>query len=405
MRHLGWLTLLAFSLASVSCGGTEHESDGARAPIASAESVAFTYDSLALAENQEIFIGSPFSLIVVPDLDDDGALKEIWVSDFYSNTLLQFDGTGRFVRRLGGAGLGPQEFSTVGQMFLSADEVGAVEMRRREVKWFSRDDGSLRRVTQFRTGSIGISPPVSLGDLLVFPLLDPVKRTSIGLYQASADQWTRTGPLPEPYRRSYDSGRGAFASFFRYLYLDQFDQSSVLLAFSGVDSVYRFDPRANEFSVLGAVPSRIRRGLEGECRFAGDAPDPARAMRECGSPRELFSTVSGAWRLDDGRIAVIHTDQQTEGEPPRVVVTGTSYLTLLSLDSGNACVDLRIPGGQDSRAVYDLKTDALFILDRRLSGTSSTLWLLRVPIPPESACPGKMQASGWRYLTGPTPPA
>lgn len=396
MRPSRRLTIVLFALASTSCGEPRREQNPGGARAASAEPVTVAYDSLALAEDQEVFIGSPFSLVVVPASDNGRGLAEIWISDFYSNTLLQFDGSGRFNRRMGGAGEGPHEFSTIGQLFLSADEVGAVELRRREVKWFGRSDGKVRRVTQFRKGAIGISPPVSLGDALVFPLLDPIEHTSVGIYRAANDTWVRTGPLPEPYRRSYEKGRGAFASFFRYLYIDRFDQSSILIAFSGVDSIYRFDPRDTVATVLGAIPRRARRGLEGECRFAGDAPDPALAMKECGSFRELFSLVSGVWMLDVDRVAAVHTDQHTEGEPPRVVVTGTSYLTILDLKSGAACVDMRIPGGKDARAIYDMQRNTLFVLDRRVDDTKSTLWLLSIPIPEMLTCPAGHRASGWR---------
>lgn len=390
--------LLAIVL--LACGDPDRDPSDEGVRTERTEPVLLPYDSLAIAEDQDVFIGSPFSLLVVPSSSTDGALEEIWVSDFYSNTLLHFDGRGRFVRSLGGTGEGPHEFSTIGQVFHSGDEVGAVELGRREVKWFGRTDGKHRRITSFTRGSIGISPPVSIGDALVFPLLDPIDHTSLGAYHPSRDRWERIGPLPEPYRRSYERGRGGFASFFRYLYVDRFDDSSVLMAFSGVDSLYHFDPRDTVATVLGAIPRRTRRGLEGECRFAADAPDPRLAMRECGPPRELFSPVSGAWMLDSRRVAVVHTDQHAEGEPPRVVVTGTSYLTILDLGTGQACVDLRIPGGLDARAVYDLKGSTLYILDRRVDDTRSTLWLIGVHVPDLAACPAGSRAAGWRVRSG-----
>lgn len=353
---------------------------------------------MALAEDEEIYIGNPFSLLVVPRSPESSSPGEIWVSDFYANVLLQFDGTGRFVRRLGGPGTGPHEFTTIGQLFLTDDEVGAVELRRREVKWFRRADGAYLRGAQFQTGSIGISPPVAVdgGRGLAFPLLDPVSRTSVAILDAASGTWTRGGSLPDAYRRSLDRGRGAFASYFRYVYLDALDPSALLLAFSGVDSLYRHEPGRAATSAIGGIPRRSRRGLEGECRFAGDAPDPAMAMRECGNPRELFSPVSGAWRLGDGRLAVVHTDQRSEGVPPRVVVTGTSYLTVLDPAGDAACVDLRIPGGSDARAVHDLKAGTLFVLDRRVTGERSTLWLLAVPVPSIGDCPREALVRGWR---------
>jgi hypothetical protein len=385
--------LLALSAAPLlSCGEPGRgAARGAHGPGANA--IVVRYDSMAVAEDQEIYIGSPFSFVVVPAEAGGGALREIWVSDFYSNTLIQFDGAGRFRRRVGGPGSGPGEFNGVGQLFLTgtaeAGEVGAVEFRRRELQWFARATGKLRRIAQFGSGSIGISPPVQLGadSTLVFPMLDPLTRTSLGIFDQRTTRWARAGLLPEPYRRSIEKGQGAFANFFRYVYIDKLDTASVLVAFSGVDSLYRFDSRTRTTTALGMIPRRVRRGLEGDCRFAADAPDPRQASKECGSPRERFSPINGAWVLSDGRLAVVHTDQHSQGRPPRVLVTGTSYLTVLDRESNTACVDMRIPGGDDARAVYDLKGDALYILDRRVTDVRSTLWLLTVPIPPMSGCP------------------
>ncbi len=146
---------------------------------------------------------------------------------------------------------------------------------------------------------------------------------------------------------------------------------------------------------LGGIPRRARRGLEGECRFAGDAPDPGRAVRECGSIRDRFSPLFGAWTLDDDRLAILHTDQHAEGRPPNQVITGTSYLTVLDRRTGTACVDMRIPGGDDARTVYDLKKNILYILDRRVTDVRSTLWLLVVPVPAMSDCPAGHLMAGW----------
>ncbi len=185
--------------------------------VSSSSTIVIPYDSMAIAEDEEVYIGNPFSLVVVPADAPGAELREIWVSDFLANTILQFDRSGNFQRRIGQPGPGPHEFEGAGLLFLTADsEVGAVEFRRRELKWFDRESGDFLRTVPFESGSIGMSPPVRLGvdPVLVFPLLDPLRKTSLGIFDARTRQWTRAGSLPAPYRRSVEQGRGAFAAFF-----------------------------------------------------------------------------------------------------------------------------------------------------------------------------------------------
>lgn len=396
MRPSFCIPLLLGAVLLLSCGERGTPQEG-RAPSQAEIGTLLLYDSLSIAEDENLYIGNPFSLLVVGDSLNGEAPREIWVSDFYSNTVLLFGKDGRFVRRFGAPGPGPHEFTGAGQLFLSKAELGAVEFRRREMKWFNRETGEFLRTISFGSGSIGMSRPVAVGDhSLMFPLVDAVTRTSLGIFNAANREWTRVGYLPAAYLRSIEQGRGAFATYFRFAFVDTLDAESAVVAFSGSDSLYRYDMRERTMFPIGKIPRYARRGIEGECRFAGDTPDPQRTTKECGSLRERYSTLLGAWTLSGKRLAIVHTDQQATGTPPSVLITGTSYVTILNMAENTACVDLPIPGGNDARAVYDVARDVLYALDRRVDDTRSTMWLLKVPLPSPSECPSKHRATDWR---------
>ncbi len=388
---------LALVFLVSSCGEEREHSERGSAGHAST-GLPLPYDSVRLAEDEEIYIGNPYSLIVVPVQEGGGRLREVWVSDYFSNSILQFDGDGTFQRRIGQPGPGPHEFTAVTLLFLpEPDEVGAVDDRRHEIKWFDRNNGELRRFIRHETGRIGKSPPVKVdggAPTLVFPLLDRMSQTSLGFLDLDTETWTHTGPFPGPYRRSVEQGSGMFAGLFPDVLLDRLAEAAILVAFSGVDTLYRFDLRDRSAIALGKVPRLHRRGIDGECRFAYETPEWDRT--ECGSPSEQFSVMTGAWVLGDGRIAVVHVDYHGEGRPPARVYTGHGHLSVLDRERDVACVDIPVPGGDDSGAFTDLKDDVLYTLDRRLTDVSVETWLLQIPIPSMAECPEGHLVQGWR---------
>jgi hypothetical protein len=348
------------------------------------------YDSVLIGENDDIYLGAPFSVIVVRHDRDDPRIREIWVSDYYANSILQFDGDGFFVRRIGQPGPGPHEFSAVTLAFLSGpDEVGAADHYRHEVKWFDRETGELRRFLRYGNGSMGRSPPFEFdygGTRLVFPLLDNVSQSSLAILDLENEDWTRSGPFPGPYRRSVEQERGAFASLFSDVMLDSLDENAILVAFGGADTLYRFDLRDRSAAPLGKVPRLIRRGVEGECRFVYGSSG-YRDRTGCDMPFEQFSVMTGAWVLTSGRIAVVHTDCHGEGQPPAIEYDCAGYLTVMDQTRDEACVDLLVPGGGDAGRFATLEGDNLYTLDRRITDVRVETWLLQTPVPSMVNCP------------------
>lgn len=384
VRRLTTAALLVVSVASGACDDTASNATSS-ARVQGRGSML--YDSLRIAEGQEVFVANPLSLLAVP-IQRGLEGTELIVADAGTGSYLQFDGRGHFVSRTGRPGDGPGEFRLLGQVFLDGpSEIGAVEISSRQVKWFDRNSGQVLRVSRYGTGTIGLSEPVQTANSdLIFPLLDLGSRTSIGVFRKRTGTWERAGPFPQAYTRSVDQGRGAFAAYFRYLAIARNDDSTFVLGFAGVDSLFIVDERSLAVLSARAVPRLRRRGLEGECRFSGDAPDPARAFRECGLVRDRFSPITGIWQVREGLVAVLHTELTTVGEPPRVLLRGRSFLSLIDTRTGSGCIDLPVPGGSEVRAVHDLKERMLYILDRRVTDTTSALWLLKARVPDMHDC-------------------
>ena len=177
--------------------------------------------------------------------------------------------------------------------------------------------------------------------------------------------------------------------------LHRLDEETVLVAFAGADTIYRFDLRERSAIPLGKVPRLHRRGIEGECTWEYETPGYTRRT-DCAPPGEQFSTMRGAWVLRDRRIAVMHVDYHGVGRPPARVYTSRGHLTVLDWDADEACVDIPVPGGDDSGSFADIKEDVLYTLDRRLTDVSVETWLLQIPIPSMAECPEGHLMHGWR---------
>jgi hypothetical protein len=280
-------------------------------------------------------------------------------------------------------------------VFVSPDgTVAAVDDRERAIKWFDRESGDLRRFLRFETGWIGTTPPVHLNreqEILVFPLTDFESRTSLGVLYLDEGRWERAGSLPDPYHQSLDEGSGGFAAFFYAGLVAPFDSSEVVVGLSGSETLFRFDVSEGTGSPLGRVPHRFRRGARDDLWRNFDIP----SEYGTGMPFSWASTMMSMGRLSDGRIAVVHVDQEYEGTPPALHLTGTHYLTVLDPSTDVACIDIPVPGGNESRTVVAIQNDHLYLLDRRIVGMDSEAWMLRLPVPSMDDCPSAHRGGGW----------
>jgi hypothetical protein len=355
------------------------------------------FDSLRLGEDSEAYIGQPVSLMVEPSEIGSG-IDRVWVSDHFANTIVRFGPDGSVEGRLGNPGPGPHELQGVTLVFRAGpQEIGVVDLRNREVKWFHQQDGTVLRASQHGSGFIApYSRPISLesggkGSLL-FPMMDQLTGTPLGILDLESEKWARKGLVPDGYRNSLQHGSGAFFWFFSNVLVDRLPDGGILVGFGGDENLFRFDPVTGKMSRLGTVPSRFRKGLTPDLWRSFDIPSEYGE----GLPFDWASVLFGAWVLSDGRIAVVHMDQTPQGEPPALQLTATSYLTLLDPEGDTACVDLLVPGGDEIRPVFDMRSDVLYVLDRRLGADlDAVTWLLKLPVPPMDACPEAHRDSGW----------
>ena len=384
---------LVFSLIAlmVACGTSGEGQDAAGADRTPTGGLPPSYDSVQLAQDEGVYIGNPYGLVVLHD--PRSAVEEVWISDFFSNVLLHFDGDGELRARLGAPGPGPAEFSSAAVIFHPGPEqVAAVDRRQRAVKWFDRASGELERFLRYDTGLIGVTPPVPMSrDRLVFPVLDFESRTSLAILDLTAGTWRRSGPLPEAYHRSLDTGAGGFASFFVNTLVAGLGGSEILIGFSGSEILYRHDVESGASVPLGRIPRRLRRGAADDLWRAFDIP----AEYGDGLPFDWASGMDGLGVLSDGRIVAIHADREPEGTGPPVLLRGRHFMTIMDIDADVACVDLPVPGGRDTRSVFAVQDDVLYVLDRRVTTLESEAWLLRLDLADRRPCPEDALVEGW----------
>jgi hypothetical protein len=409
MTNLRTVPLVIVAMVFSSCGEPDGRGNRMAGGVVEADgSFPVAYDSLRLAEDEQVFIALPRSLLVESD-ESEGDGYRVWVVDFTANTVLRFGASGEYLGRIGTPGPGPHEFQGAGHVFRGlsriapeVDLIGITDARTFDVKWFDVDDGSLVHRTRHTMGMVGHSKPLELGSWvggdLLFPLMSMEHQSPLAAFDLDSDTWTHVGRLPEPYRRSLESGYGGFAVFFSRIYLATLDSTTAILGYTGMPELEIVDLRSGEQRRWGRVPERFRKGQPADLWRRFDVPDEFGE----GFPFDWASANVGMWRLTDGRIVMVHIDDEYEGAPPRIELNSTAFLTVLFPDRDTACVDLGLPIGAEFRPVFDLYEDALFGLDRRLAeGLESNIWLYRFPIPTWDDCPSVHRMEGW--LEAPDP--
>ncbi|TVP56334.1 MAG: hypothetical protein EA351_08070 [Gemmatimonadales bacterium] len=353
-------------------------------------------DSIWINEGEDAYIGDPFNMVLVQGARGAG-FEEIWVSDIFSKSLLHFDGDGEFVKRVGSPGPGPEEFSQPYLMFRTDDgQVAANDARQYSLKWFDAETGALNATLRYDIGMIGQSVPVtrereSEPPLYVFPLLDTETQTSLAAVDPERGTIERFGELTERHREAPARNAIWFTAFFGVGALVELESETVLTVFGGDETLLVHDLEERTSRELGAVPVRFRRGVDGDCVLRGHHED----LSDCGSPFEAYSSMWGAWALNDGRVVIAHLDTVDVGGPGRTLLQAQSFVTILDPSTDEACVDLEVPVGEEVRAIFTVQDNDLYALDRRLPGTHTESWLLRFELPARGDCPAEHRVEGW----------
>lgn len=307
---------------------------------------AVLVDSLTLEETDSVFVGRTGGLAV-----DDR--RRILVADAVANTLLEFDSTGRFVRRYGAAGRGPGEFRGIGDAILSRidGQLTLTDYSLRRVTTFNRDDGRLLGTRAFdgKLGSLA-----GADGRIWFGIFDPVSARAVAVEGAAGLVTTDTTPIrasvvaiPEEYL-TVEPLNGIFGFASVVAWADTafvgFAASPFLLL-ATVDGV-----------IVDTVPlpARTRRGVP--ANLSAILSDVSRR------PSEMYSAASGLMRLhrrSDGSVVTIHHDTEIAGR----LLSARVFVGVISPDRSRACMDAEIPVSPDAIPWTAMQDDLLFVLE------------------------------------------
>lgn len=325
------------AVASIGCQVGTEAVDSIRAVLV---------DSLILEETDAVFVGQTAGLAV----DDRGRFL---VADAVANAVLEFDSTGRFVRRYGVAGRGPGEFRGIGDAILSRSDgqLTLTDFSLRRVTTFNRDDGRLlgTRAFEGKLGSLA-----GADGRIWYGLFDPGTARAITVEHVAGLVTTDTAPvqaslvaIPEEYLTVEPlNGIYGFASVIAWAdtAFVGFAASPFLLLVTADGVIVDTVP----------LPARTRRGVPSN--LVAILSDPSRR------PSEMYSAASGLMRLhrrSDGSVVTIHHDTKIAGR----LLSARVFAGVISSDRTRACMDAEIPVSSDVIPWTAMQDDILFVLD------------------------------------------
>ena len=340
---------LVLFLAATFVGGCDLTESG------TAAGAVITGDSVVMVEPEAE--GLYYPLLTQARLSNGGILADI------GTAIDHFDGSGRFVRRIGRAGSGPGEFQRISTvLILPGDSLFAVvDSRRARIIVFETASGTLRRevvVTRVFPGQQWRWH----GDTAIMPgKLSAAPFTS---WVPSTDSVWSWGSVPEIYTQSMSA-------------YSQGGEPSIVRRGEGWLAVYPADGRVFELSADGKIvraidiPHAHRRGIP------PGLADSVRAIQASGVFRYAASMVFAIWELPSGSYAIIHMDTDPIVNPASAAAaSGTGgityedtryWVTFLSNDLSRACPDAHIPFEPDNLLVLFVKADSVFFLSRTVA--------------------------------------
>lgn len=340
-RHL-YVTIatciLATAFAAWSCGKAD---DGAaRRVSAGTGPQPVRVWTIALRESDSLYLASPGDMASAPD---DGSL---FITDRFAGRVLQVRRDGEIVRTFGRKGTGPGEFTQLNVIFAKGDELFADDGVARAFHVFDRHTGSFRRMQRRHEGilhDIRLAGPTAwLG------VQNRDRGTAIARWDLISDALVYAVPLPSEYRESQPLA-GIYTGVYVVPWAD-----SLLVALQGSNALYLATGDGVVSDTID-MPVRERRGVPA---------DIVTRLKDLSFP-EMFSAASGVFglaRMQDGRTAVVHFDQEISG----TAITSEAYVSVLSADRRSACVDGRLSVSPDAQPRVMFRGDTLVVLEQRI---------------------------------------
>jgi hypothetical protein len=301
--------------------------------------------SIQLAQSDTLYLGRPVAMTAARD-------GSLYVVDAFFSRAVHFRPNGEVRRVIGRKGRGPGELEIAVLPALIGDSLLVISDDREPAMsvFDARAGGFLRRVPldgAIREAATGGSRPT-------FGLIELGRRTGLMEWDPATNARRYFHPLPQEYLEA-----PAFAGVFTIVAVDRW-ADSMLVGYSGLNTLQLLDGAGRAVHTV-TVPVRRRKGVSADvvARFNDEKiPFP----EKFGMNSALFHVR----RLSDGRIALLHYDQQLSGPQ----ITTTAWVSVLSAGLDSACVDGSLPTGKDAQPVTTFAGDTLLVLEQRVGDST-----------------------------------
>jgi hypothetical protein len=350
-----WRLSVVLCLLAYGCGQEPHGGQGLTKGGAELRLV----DSVVLEEQDTLYVGLIRMGIVV-----DGAGK-LYIGSSPFRSILRYNRNGRveatyrLPKYRGPMSMGPVLYAD-DSVVVVTDSPGY------RIFVFRATDGRLLSNTPYR-GYIG-SVEVVAGRLWFGNLSSADKRVvgSVELKELLAADSTVSRGLLTPALLNTPT------EFAKYPELDLGSQvlvrnygDTILVGFSALNNLFRLVPSSGEIDTI-RPPSRLRRGVPITALESYFAKRRFRYDRALGS----ISVLDGIWRRPNGQTMLVHMDSKAVMDGPKLIsVRATPYVTLLSGDLREACLDARIEAPPGSRPVVTVLGDTIYVVDQRMEAS------------------------------------
>lgn len=353
----------AFATA-LACGGADGPGKGApqdRVALRDEEPHVTRVGGITLRETDSLYVARPSGIAVDP-LNGD-----LYVTDGFWGRVLRFTASGELAATYGVRGEGPGELKDPGAVAVGNSLVFVADVGTGRVGMFETATGRFVRAVRHRGALSSLLP---LGDGVWMGVQNVTGKTALARAEDASDTLVYSGALPEEFVMS-----PPLAGIYTGIQVLSWGDT-VVAGFMGLNRVVRYH---SDGTVLDSIriPVRIRRG---------EIPNVVQALGRMEFPQQ-FSANSALFRmhrLSGGSLALIHYDQEIDGNLIRAKV----FLSLLSPDFRQACVDRVIPVSEDAQPYTAFAGNELFVLQQKVDGERAHTFVDRYRID-EAGCFGR----------------
>lgn len=341
-----------------------HEVDQADDWSGPAAGVLRVADTVSLAESDSVFLAKPGLSFLAWD---DGF---VYVTDLFQGRILRFSRDGQLSQVIGRPGSGPGEFRSFERFTFRHDSL-LVQATATKLQVLDAASGEFRFAKTHPRGFL--NSPVVIGDSIYLPLFDysnqlGVLKTSVAEFLTPGD----TAPLHAnllPFPPEYRSHRALWG--FTPVSIAPGPENDLLAGYPAVPYLVRYRTDGSPVDTL-VIPVRTCRGhprgwLE---QFDGHSLTLKQEI-------EAFSYLNGLWRLTDGSYLLWYQENRINPDGSNPPYFGAAYLSILSADLTEACVDTPIPFPGTDWPNIAVVGDTILALDQVVGGGSGARSVIR----------------------------